>query len=56
MSLYGIDVYTGMRTPIVDDIGEVTYGSKQIHREEREAYFLHRLFFRWYGRKYILRH
>ena len=23
ISLYGIDFYTGMRTPIVDDIGEV---------------------------------
>ena len=40
MSLYGIDFYTGMRTPIVDDIGEVTYGSEQLPREERERYFL----------------
>ncbi len=40
MSLYGIDFYTGMRTPIVDDIGEVRYGSEQLPREEREAYFL----------------
>jgi 4-amino-4-deoxy-L-arabinose transferase-like glycosyltransferase len=40
MSLYGVDFYTGMRTPIVDDIGELTYGSKQLPREEREAYFL----------------
>ncbi len=39
MSLYGIDFYTGMRTPIVDDIGEVTYGSNQLPQAEREAYF-----------------
>ncbi len=30
MSLYGIDFYTGRRTPIVDDIGEVRYGSEQL--------------------------
>jgi 4-amino-4-deoxy-L-arabinose transferase-like glycosyltransferase len=40
MSLYGIDFYTGMRTPIVDDIGEVTYGSRQLPTGEREEYFL----------------
>ena len=40
MSLYGIDFYTGLRTAIVDDIGELRYGSEQLSREEREAYFL----------------
>ena len=40
ISLYGIDFYTGLRTPIVDDIGEVGYGSEQLPREERERYFL----------------
>lgn len=40
MSLYGIDFYTGMRTPIVDDIGEVRYGSEQLPRAEKERYFL----------------
>jgi len=40
MSLYGIDFYTGMRTPIVDDIGEVRYGSEQLPRQERDKYFL----------------
>jgi hypothetical protein len=40
MSLYGVDFYTGMRTPIVDDIGEVTYGSEQLPQAERSAYFL----------------
>jgi hypothetical protein len=40
ISLYGIDFYTGMRTPIVDDIGEVTYGSRQLPKVEREEYFL----------------
>lgn len=40
ISLYGIDFYTGMRTPIVDDIGEVGYGSEKLPREEKERYFL----------------
>ena len=40
MSLYGIDFYTGKRTPIVDDIGEVRYGSEQLPTAERERYFL----------------
>lgn len=40
MSLYGIDFYTGLRTPIVDDIGEVWYGSEQLPASERERYFL----------------
>ena len=40
MSLYGVDFYTGRRTPIVDDIGEVRYGSEQLPVAERERYFL----------------
>jgi 4-amino-4-deoxy-L-arabinose transferase-like glycosyltransferase len=40
MRLYGIEFYTGLRTPIVDDIGEVGYGSEQLPPEERERYFL----------------
>jgi 4-amino-4-deoxy-L-arabinose transferase-like glycosyltransferase len=40
ISLYGIDFYTGMRTPIIDDIGEVGYGSEQLPPEEKERYFL----------------
>jgi 4-amino-4-deoxy-L-arabinose transferase-like glycosyltransferase len=40
MSLYGIDFYTGKRTPIVDDIGEVRYGSEQLPTAEMERYFL----------------
>ena len=40
MSLYGVDFYTGKRTPIVDDIGEVRYGSNQLPVAERERYFL----------------
>jgi 4-amino-4-deoxy-L-arabinose transferase-like glycosyltransferase len=39
MLLYGIDFYTGMRTPIVDIIGEVRYGSEQLPVAERERYF-----------------
>jgi 4-amino-4-deoxy-L-arabinose transferase-like glycosyltransferase len=40
MSLYGVDFYTGKRTPIVDDIGEVRYGSEQLPLAEKERYFL----------------
>jgi len=40
MSLYGVDFYTGKRTPIVDDIGEVRYGSERLPTAERERYFL----------------
>lgn len=40
MSLYGIDFYTGKRTPIVDEIGEVMYGSERLPTAERERYFL----------------
>lgn len=40
MSLYGVDFYTGRRTPIVDDIGELEYGSNLLPEAEREKYFL----------------
>jgi len=40
ISLYGIDFYTGMRTPIVDDIGELGYGAERLLPEERARYFL----------------
>ena len=40
MSLYGVDFYTGKRSPIIDDIGEVRYGSEQLPAAERERYFL----------------
>lgn len=40
ISLYGIDFYTGRRTPVVDDIGEQDYGSRQLSGEEREKYFM----------------
>lgn len=42
MSLYGVDFYTGRRTPIVDDIGELSYGvSHMASKEERDRYFLY---------------
>ncbi len=42
MCLYGIDFYTGRRTPIVDDIGELAYGvSNMASKEERDHYFLY---------------
>jgi 4-amino-4-deoxy-L-arabinose transferase-like glycosyltransferase len=40
MSLYGIDFYTGMRTPVVDDIGELRPGVEKLPPEERVYYFL----------------
>ncbi len=40
MSLYGIDFYGKIRTPVVDDIGEVRWGSERLPREERSHYFL----------------
>lgn len=40
MSLYGIDFYGKMRTPVVDDIGEVRYGSEFLPPEEKAHYFL----------------
>ena len=40
MSLYGIDFYAKMRTPIVDDIGEVRYGSEFLPVAEKLHYFL----------------
>ncbi|MHB8829269.1 MAG: glycosyltransferase family 39 protein [Syntrophales bacterium] len=41
ISLYGIDFYTGRKTPIVDDIGELGYGVSQLPQEKRDHYFLH---------------
>ncbi len=41
ISLYGIDFYTGRRTAIVDDIGELAYGTRQLPLEESEKYFLY---------------
>lgn len=40
MSLYGVDFYTGRRTPVVEDIGEVRFGSERLPTAEREKYFL----------------
>ena len=40
MSLYGVDFYGKIRTPIVDDIGEVRYGSEFLPPAERAHYFL----------------
>lgn len=39
--LYGIDFYDKIRTPIVEDIGEVSYGKEYLPAAERERYFLH---------------
>ena len=40
MSLYGVDFYGKMRTPIVDDIGEVRYGSEFLPSADKAQYFL----------------
>jgi hypothetical protein len=52
MSLYGIDFYGKMRTPIVDDIGELRTGVEKLPLEERSYYFLNSNdFFRLYHQK-----
>ena len=39
INLYGIDFYTGMRTPIVDDLGELKFGAEKLFPKEKERYF-----------------
>jgi len=52
MSLYGIDFYGKMRTPIVDDIGELRMGVEKLPLEERSHYFLNSDdFFKLYHQK-----
>jgi 4-amino-4-deoxy-L-arabinose transferase-like glycosyltransferase len=38
--LYGIATYNEIRTPLVGDFGELSYGMKFLPKEEREHYFL----------------
>lgn len=38
--LYGIATYNEIRTPVVSDFGELSYGMKFLPPEEREHYFL----------------
>ena len=40
MSMYGVDFYGKIRTPIVDALGEVRYGSEFLPPAEKEHYFL----------------
>lgn len=40
ISLYGVDFYNKIRTPIVDDIGELSFGSGKLPREEKKQFFL----------------
>ena len=35
MSDYGIDFYTRMKTPVVDDFGELDYGVAKLSKEEK---------------------
>jgi hypothetical protein len=39
-SLYGIDFYNQIRTPLVDRVGELKYGVGQLPPDERFRYFL----------------
>lgn len=39
ISMYAVDFHTGMRTPIVDDIGELKFGADRISSEQRRRYF-----------------
>jgi len=50
--LYGVDFYGKMRTPVVDDIGEVRYGSEFLPAAEKAHYFLNsEEFFRLAGKQ-----
>ncbi|MDD5722322.1 MAG: glycosyltransferase family 39 protein [Syntrophales bacterium] len=40
IALYGIDFYSKIRTPIVDDFGELSFGIKRLPSNERSHYFL----------------
>ena len=54
MSLYGVDFYGKIRTPIVDDIGEVRYGSEFFPPAEKAHYFLNsEEFFRLAGQRQV---
>ncbi|MDD5169318.1 MAG: glycosyltransferase family 39 protein [Syntrophales bacterium] len=39
ISMYGVDFTTGMRTPIVDEIGELKFGVDRLSPEERRRWF-----------------
>lgn len=40
VNFYGIDFYNKIRTPIVEDFGELADGMAKMNREERKQYFL----------------
>ncbi|MBW2598677.1 MAG: glycosyltransferase family 39 protein [Deltaproteobacteria bacterium] len=40
ISLYGIDFYSKIRTPVVDDFGELGYGIRKLSPDERSRYFM----------------
>lgn len=40
ITFYGINFYNGVRTPIVDDFGELEYGRNQLPPEEKARFFL----------------
>jgi len=40
IALYGVDFYNGIRTPIVEDFGELGFGIEKLPPEERRRFFL----------------
>ncbi len=49
INLYGIDFYTGVRTPVVDEVGELFYGALKVPESERQKWFMMFFeFFRFY--------
>ncbi len=49
INLYGIDFYTGTRTPVVDEVGELFYGALKLPESERQKWFMMFFeFFRFY--------
>ncbi len=52
ISLYGIDFYNKIRTPVVDRFGELKFGMDQLPADERSHYFLsHEEFIKRCGEK-----
>jgi 4-amino-4-deoxy-L-arabinose transferase-like glycosyltransferase len=39
MNNYGVDFYTGLKTPVVDDYGELDYGVAKLKKEEKKKSF-----------------
>jgi len=42
VNFYGIDFYNKIRTPVVEDFGEMVEGKEKLHPDEKKRYFLTR--------------